>query len=558
MIQKDNMQSVPPAVASSRLVAAGCNGRGPFPQKDADIAVGLDLLSNALYAVQRLCPGIPVLSIYWIHAQHPVYPIQEKMFQPPDSMPFLKKCLAAFFTSQRLAVCAYRSMRLGFRLARMRWLLRRDLAALRRERFDVVAKTWVFEPRVSPECRDFYYGDVQKRLMERGCRMLLICGDTRHTESFELAQVHTSTGSRPRMAEHALLSPWMPLAMLLWQIWTSIQLRFISFREQEPLIRRLLVEASREVVSHQSMLNGLHYWMGRALAKIWRPRAVMTLYEGRSNERCLWQGVKSVDRQCVIVGYQHTFLFPSAVCLLRPSVEPSRQTAPDVVLCLGEESKEMMRPGHRFYPSKLVSFGTFRRNADLERRSTPRPECKTVLVLPQGILWEARLLFDFAMQLAERLPDYRFILRCHPQMPFAWVRPHLSGRPEDFPNVESVPTQEDMVPDIIRSSVALYMGSTAVLYTTLHGLKPVHLLSADCPDADSLARMGNWRASVSRVDEAEDVIRRYEREDARRTAEIWRTGVAYVNRCMAAVDDRSVDQFLSAVGLEDTAGACYR
>ena len=84
--------------------------------------------------------------------------------------------------------------RLIWAMVRMRWSLRREIRALKGERFDVVVKTWCFGAERSAEDRDFYYGDLQRRLADRGVRMLLLCGDASGTdrEVFARAQVSTS------------------------------------------------------------------------------------------------------------------------------------------------------------------------------------------------------------------------------------------------------------------------------------------------------------------------------------------------------------------------------
>lgn len=165
-----------------------------------------------------------------------------------------------------------------------------------------------------------------------------------------------------------------------------------------------------------------------------------------------------------------------------------------------------------------------------------------------GVLDEAVALFDFAIQLARSVPEERFILRCHPVLPFSQVRPHLAQGPEGCANIE-VSTAPEIAADFGRSSAALYHGSSAVLYAVLHGLRPLYLRTAALPDADPLFELQEWRVPVSSLEDAKRDLEAYAGLSAQQADLAWRKAYDYVQRYTKSVDDLSVDRFLAAVGM---------
>jgi hypothetical protein len=209
----------------------------------------------------------------------------------------------------------------------------------------------------------------------------------------------------------------------------------------------------------------------------------------------------------------------------------------------------MLQPGHSAR-SKLIEFGTFRLNTSDSTQATPQPAKATVLVLPEGILRDAKLLFDFAAQVASFMPDHHFIFRCHPVLPFDQVLPHLEVIPEKFHNIE-VSLHKAIADDFSRSSVVLYRGSSAVLYAVRNGLKPIYL-NVDChPNVDPLFELTSWRERVSSIDEMECLLRRYAAANSGRVSEEWQNATEYVSAYAMAVDDVSINRFLEVLGLSE-------
>ena len=505
----------------------------------------MERLVVALNEVKRQCPDIAVVAMLWMHVKHPIHPVQEELLRQADSTAGERgwRALAALIGQGLVCVCY--AIHLTARLARLRWRLRHSIRLLRRQPFDLVAKTWCFEDGLVTKGRDFYYGDLHQRLSDRGIRMLILTGHP--TESWRaMRTAGASMGAPQQLPEFCLIPFSAPLRVAGHQLWTAVRLWWMARHTSDPMIKRIAVRGSRDCLSGTITPLGVYYWIGQSIAKLWHPKAFVTLYEGYAWEQCLWRGIKAVDPACTTVGYQHTVLLRHNLALLKPQHNGQACVRPDVVMCLGPRTQSMLRPSHE--RSELLPFGTFRRTSKAHTLRPPRPDARTILVLPEGFLHEMTLLFDAAIEVAQAVPQYRVILRCHPVLPFHKVHRVLKRDPMMLPNV-TVSTEPSIERDFEQSSVILYRGSSAVLYAVLHGLKPIYFHDADHHDVDPLFELNEWREQASSVDELQGIIRRYGHADPNEATATWRTAAAYVESYAVAVDGASIDRLLSTIGV---------
>jgi len=67
---------------------------------------------------------------------------------------------------------------------------------------------------------------------------------------------------------------------------------------RDPLLKRAAALASRDCLAPDTAEAALCFWVGKAAASMWRPKAVIMLYEGHAWERCLSWGIKSATAEC--------------------------------------------------------------------------------------------------------------------------------------------------------------------------------------------------------------------------------------------------------------------
>ncbi len=509
--------------------------------------ISLEDLFRVLKAVKEKCPGLPVQAIPWMHLKHPAHPVQGELLNrgmrvDQDNMGW--ETGGAF---GRFSLCLLYAFIMIFRIAGLRFRFRHQLSLLRRRRFTFVGKTWHFGINPTRDGQDFYYGDLQKRLHELGVQILFLYGDP-NGRSWRFAPA--TDGFVPplfQLPELCLVPFWAPLQVAFQQLRAFIRLRRMAILANDPLLRTVAGLAGRECLSKRISPICLYYWIGKKAVQNWHPKAVIALYEGHGWEQCFSRGAKAADLDCQTIGYQHTVLFRHNLELLCPNGGGSVPLHPDIVLCLGHRTQQMLQTSHD--KSILIPFGTFRLpSSQRQRFAGPSPSKPVVLVLPEGHIEEATLLFHRAAETASLLPGYRFILRCHPVLVFEQVRAHLKRDPLGYPNVE-LSQQRFIEDDFARSSVVLYRGSSAVLYAVLHGLKPLYLKNGLQNDVDPLFELKGWREKVASPQEIAESLLRYASMKGDQATEIWRDAAEYVESYAIPVNDSSINQLLTAIGL---------
>ena len=505
-------------------------------------------LSALLYQIQQKCRGVAVLGIHWIQLQYPVYPVQDRFMarrQGRDSwLRWMPVILVAGIQSLRAAV------RLTGRLVVVRCLFRRERQEVLSSDFDVVAKSWAYGVAKKDDLADEYLGDLQARLQNRHLRVLLLCGDARDESSIRFARSHFVLAGSIRAPEECLLSPFVPWASLWHQISTCLRLlRLAATARMQNGQRNLYGHAACEVMSPTTLMNTRYFWLGRTIMRRWAPKLLLTLFEGRSWERCLWVGVRSIGSECKIGGYQHAVVFPFMRSLISPATDDVVNTSPDYVLCQGEVTKRMLEAGHSANGAKTMALGSFRRSTAIPR--TPDPGRRTILVIPVGWIEDSTRLFNAAASLAVELDDHNFLLRCHPVLPFDEVRPYLDWDPEEVGNIE-VSTSADIETDIERASVVIYRGTSAVFPGVVGGLKPIYAAWEPGYDEDPLFEVETWCERPESISEAVDAIRAFSKLSQNEVKEDWEGAVNYVEQYFLPVSESSVD---TLVGYIESSGS---
>jgi hypothetical protein len=377
--------------------------------------------------------------------------------------------------------------------------------------------------------------------------MLLLCGDGTGGTWRRFAGGQTVTSGLCRVPELALAPLTAPFRVAAGQIGACIRLLRAAARMPDSAARQAAAGAARDCLSQDAALTALMYWIGEAAARRWQPRACLTLYEGHAWEACFHAGVKRGHRACQTAGYQHTAIFPESLAMTAPSAGLPGGV-PEIVLGLGRVPLGLLRPGHERFGTRLVPFGSFRTTVRPVADRAADSGQRTILVTPEGIPAEVRLLFGAAMRCARLRPAWIFILRSHPQIPM--VQAVALGGPglQDQPNIV-LSEGRSLEADLERASFLMYRGSSTALYAILKGVRPVAVSPRSAPAPDPLYWLDGWRL---RCEGAEDFIARVEEQDGvpdeRREAE-WAAAAEELRRYLEPVTDASVARLLDALGM---------
>ena len=489
-----------------------------------DFQKSLEELVDVCYGVRKQFPTLPVLGIQWMHHTNMREGVHQAILSgsvPSGTLLLLAKWL-------------WLTIKGFFLFLELFWLRlksRKQLKFFRKNSFNFLAKSWIVNKENKVQDRDFYLGDLQSTLLKRGQKLLLLLGSAD-------GSIRSYSGDFC-LSEYCLVSPFRVFYVYWLQLVSCFSLRRLAHKEKQQLVYHVLRKASIDVLNFQTMLNCLYYWVGKNGVRWWQSRAFITLYEGYAWEKCLWSGVKAANLSCKTIGYQHTVILQRTYALRKPNPNLQETATPDIVLCSGHLTTELIKNTHKRRGTKVIPFGSFRYEGLDSDGVVPKPAQRKVLVTADGILPEAIFLFNVALKTANLLKDHQFIFRCHPALPFDRVAPFLKENPAVIPNVE-VSRNTPMNEDLSKSSVILYRGSSCVLYAILKGLKPVYFHQEKGEVVDPIFELEDWREfAVSEVDLSKKIFD-FSQEPFQKTLVSWRKALDYVQSYTMPVGSETI------------------
>jgi hypothetical protein len=311
----------------------------------------------------------------------------------------------------------------------------------------------------------------------------------------------------------------------------------------DPLERQVAQRAARRGLWVPWLYNLRLHALTTQICRRVRPIAAVTLYEGHAREGLVWHAARLANPWCLAVGYQHTILRKNAHGVRRRP-EGFPEFGPDWLWSMGDRGRDDLAacPGLREVPVR--TYGTHRRPGGSALADEPQAE-KTVLVLPEGLWNEAVTLFGFALRAARKNPEVRFILRCHPVLPFERLQDHLPDFDPDAANVEISrrPAIED---DFGRSGYLLYRGSSTVIYGILAGLRPLYLDQPGQMDLDPLYSLQGWRERIGTEAALSAVLDRDGRCSTEERRREWTKARDFCLAMARPVNPDAVDEMIEA------------
>ena len=369
-----------------------------------------------------------------------------------------------------------------------------------KQRADILFVSHLLNRSQAGNDTDFYFGDLPESLHEAGHRVVVALVDHTGTADERLVKSWNSSS-----ISHVILSNSM------------------DFREEWSLCRRLKKEATRLAENSESLVPGLlknvlarasvealsggarmTLRMSRQVNKLvaqLRPRVVIVTYEGHAWERVTFDAAREAQPSVTCIGYQHAAIFRlqhSARRNLQPRFNP------DQLFAAGPVSKRQLQQSPRLGDLQVKVLGSPRSGRG--PKTVLERSFMTCLVLPEGIISECHLLFEFSISCAILRPDVHFVWRLHPLVKFGSL---IAGNPalKKLPrNVElSTVAIED---DLARASYALYRGSTAIVKAVCANVQPIYFALPGEMTIDPLYQLGSWRESVKSPEQFSSIVYR--------------------------------------------------
>lgn len=366
------------------------------------------------------------------------------------------------------------------------------------ERADVLFISHFLDASQASSGREIYFGDLPQQLAQTGKRVVV-------------AYINHSPHRWPALAPkwsrqdvpRVLLSRTMGLRRGTALISALAKAGAVAAKaSRDTRLGRLLGAWSALDATSPAAFSAIR--IGQQISEListLRPRWLLTTFEGHGWERLAFHAAHTADPSTRCIGYHHTVLFPQAHAL---AARYGRGFDPDVVLTAGEVTAAWFRRQAVGEGIAVAALGSVRTPApsSAAERSTGG-DC---LVVPEGIVSEAAILFRMAADAARQAPDLTFRIRLHPVLSRKAVLAHASDLAKLPANV--VWSTGSLDEDVAGSRTVLYRGSTAALTGVLAGLRPVYAHDGgDWASIDPLSDMGAWRLSAHSGTELAAVLR---------------------------------------------------
>jgi hypothetical protein len=358
------------------------------------------------------------------------------------------------------------------------------------------------------QASDFYYGNLPNELAEGGyTTAIALINHTKHRSDELVGEWGNSNVSRLILSKSLGFLKEFALHRRLKV--ESLSLSEYAKDMQASLFQKVLKRASQEALSGTVQTTMRISEQVNSLVATLNPKIVVVTYEGHAWERLAFAAARRALPTVKCVAYQHAALFRMQHAIRRKLMN---EYNPDHILTAGPDSKVQFEcaPELKGTPiSVLGSNRSFKGAVNLVRfeygkKQVENSEKLACLVLPEGVLSECNILFEFSLECARAAPKNLFIWRLHPLVSFV----SLFAQNSKFRNlpVNIVLSQSTLEDDIARSRWVLYRGTTAVVQSVVAGLRPIYLqLPGELP-IDLLYELEGWKISITNISELRGII----------------------------------------------------
>lgn len=429
---------------------------------------------------------LEMVAIPWLHVirEHPI--VLEKyvsLFSPKSSIENIK---ARFFNK----LVWFRQVFRAIKSDGLPWfgsdILPNDL--------DIIFISHLLNSNQYANTQDFYFGSIPDELIEKG-RSVAIA-------SLSHFRGHRSCFNENFKANRVVRVFFSDSLKLRSEIALRIRVRKESKRlkklagiQKNSFNKRILNEASIQVLSGGAQTNLRLSQQIQILVKATNPKVIVSIFEGHAYERILFAAAREVNENICCVSYQHTGVFRMSNAI-RNSLAPKYN--PNIILTAGIDGKREIETTLALSGIPVSVLGSNRGvvNDHVEKSSSSKIQC---LVLPEGFYSECLTLFDFSLSCALQIPEMEFIWRVHPSVSFENLRKKYSQFRTLPKNI--IFSKSTLEEDIERCNWALYRGTTAIYKAVSAGLKPVYLKTTEKLTIDPLYKMRDWRVKVENVND---------------------------------------------------------
>ncbi len=342
---------------------------------------------------------------------------------------------------------------------------------------------------------DFYFGSLPEVVQANGYKVLVALID--HSTMQDVTRTFSwIEGDVPRVLLSKTFSLSSELSLFLRLRKESLKLASLAKKVKSGLLRKVFERASIAATSGGARTTlRMSVQIGQLVSK-YKPKMLIVTYEGHAWERAAFAAAREVNASILCAGYQHAAIFRLQHSALR---KLGLSYDPDIVFTAGLVSQKQIQNSSKLQGVPLHILGSHKAFAgvksDVSNRSTENCGNKC-LVLPEGIISECLILFEFTLKCAKLIPSMQFIWRLHPLVTFESLVVQSPLLQKKLPNNVHLSTST-IDDDVNGIDYALYRGSSAIVTAVCAGAYPIYLAVPDEISTDPLYELRAWRESVT-------------------------------------------------------------
>jgi hypothetical protein len=352
---------------------------------------------------------------------------------------------------------------------------------------------------------DFYYGNLPKELIKSKINVAVVLINFTKKSALEISKIWGKS-DLPIVILDKYLRPKDEVKMTLSMFRESLAIRHRMRKTDSDFDRRVIKRAAREANSSGARWALKTSTQIAEVTKNLSPKVIMITHEGHSWERVTFAKVRNTNPKILCIGYQHSIIFNLQHALMR---DLAAQYNPDFVFTSGTIGANLLSIKSKKKSQSVAVLGSPRLPVKPQSILIKSPEIYssreiTCLVLPEGIIEECNMLFDFSVKCALMFSNMRFVWRLHPALSHEEVatqNPNLKNLP---PNIYL--SNRTIEEDIKDSQISLYRGSTAIITAVMAGVLPIYLTSPKEISIDTLWQLDGSSRAVTTPEQFKNLI----------------------------------------------------
>ena len=363
---------------------------------------------------------------------------------------------------------------------------------------------------------DFYYGEIERELNKKKIKTFTVLRNFTGEKSSTINKIIKN--NKILLFEK---TDFLREIIIIYRLFSEYY--FIKKNFKKPKIKDLNTNFL-SLFSLRSMVSNLRlYYQMKDLIEIIKPKLVIIPFEGHAWERLIIKMVKDLNNDIKIASYQFTVTTNHQHSIFRPL---KASYNPDIILTSGKITKKQFQKNYKC-PIKILGSNKYKKVS----RSKVKKQNK-FLIIPEAFYSETDRLLNFTLAVAEVLPDYKFIFRCHPMM----KSDEFINKINLQDNVEL--SNKDINDDFNTCKYVVFRGSAAVFEAVSQGLKPIYL---DVKNETNINPFKNIFLNSCNVIEPEDIFKTLKYHESNK---INKNIIDYSNNYFAEIDTKVIRSLL--------------